>query len=250
MSKELLYSKFLNDPALVAYYRLEDINDNKGSRTLTNYGSVSFNAAKFNNGADYGSDNSSKMLYRQDDNYNFNYGLNNNITLSGWFKIQTEPTTGQAQSFFCFQLDQYHNASYQRYFYRLYYYNDNGTKKIWTSNNSGGSYAVTLGTSEWHHIAMTTDASGNQKIYLDGKLIISGVTTDQTTSNSDVRTILSLGAMSYNRIENPSIDSYSKMYQDDTMIFSRVLSDNEIFELVFDLDRKYKKGSLGLYLPA
>jgi len=58
---ELFSTPLYNDASLVAYYRLEDVNDNQDQGTdynLTNNGSVTFAATKFNNGADFTGANS------------------------------------------------------------------------------------------------------------------------------------------------------------------------------------------------
>jgi hypothetical protein len=58
---ELFSTSLYNDAALLAYYRLEDVNDSEDSGTdynLTNNGSVTFASTKFNNGADFNGGNS------------------------------------------------------------------------------------------------------------------------------------------------------------------------------------------------
>ena len=61
---ELYSTPLFTDSSLKAYYRLEDENDSKNSFTLTNTGSVAFNAAKFSNGMDTGTTNGHNKYLR------------------------------------------------------------------------------------------------------------------------------------------------------------------------------------------
>ncbi len=70
-----------NDASLISYYKLENLTDSKGSNTLTNHNGVAFNPAKFNNGADFGTNNTIKYLSAG------NLGIDGGaVTIAGWIK--------------------------------------------------------------------------------------------------------------------------------------------------------------------
>lgn len=62
MAVELASTSLFSDPNLVAYYKLENVNDSKSSFHLTNYNTVTFTAGKFNNAANFGTANTNKRL--------------------------------------------------------------------------------------------------------------------------------------------------------------------------------------------
>jgi len=55
-------TSLFQDANCKAYYNLEDLVDLKGGFNLTNYNSVTFTSAKFNNGSNLGTSNSTKYL--------------------------------------------------------------------------------------------------------------------------------------------------------------------------------------------
>jgi hypothetical protein len=64
-----------------AYWKLEDVSDVNGAYTLTNTGTTTFAAAKINNGADFGTSNSTKSLKNESIQ-----ATAYPITISGWAK--------------------------------------------------------------------------------------------------------------------------------------------------------------------
>ncbi|NTW31248.1 MAG: LamG domain-containing protein [Bacteroidetes bacterium] len=91
---ELYSTSLFNDAALKAYYRLENLNDQKGSINLTNLNSVAFNAAKFNNGADFGSNNTNKGLYNNGSSPLTATQAKTAVTINAWIKLSTLNTAG------------------------------------------------------------------------------------------------------------------------------------------------------------
>jgi hypothetical protein len=85
---ELFTTSLFADASLVAYWRLENTSDSKGSRTLTNNNTVAFNSAKFNNGADGGATNTNKYLSLAADTLGMTYTGAKSFSL--WLKLTTE----------------------------------------------------------------------------------------------------------------------------------------------------------------
>lgn len=151
------------DSSLQAYYKAEDLTDSKNSNTLTDHGTVAFNAAKFNNGFDLGTSNSTKYV---DIASKLNY-TGGAYSIAGWVKITTEPS-GAAYGIFAAKEDVTDTAI-------VAWYDDTaGTKTIqfkfiriggidFTSTVSSGA----LGTSVFHHIVVINDGAGNIKGYVD-----------------------------------------------------------------------------------
>ena len=85
---ELYSTPLYSDANLVAYYRLENTSDSKGSRTLTNNNSVTFTSAKFNNGANFGTTLANDLwLSYLGDNLGISGGA---CSLVGWINVNTQ----------------------------------------------------------------------------------------------------------------------------------------------------------------
>lgn len=208
---ELIATTLIKDANLVAYWKLEDVNDSKGSRNFTNTGSVAFNTGKFNNGADYGQNNTTKYLSRTLDN--FGLAGNADVSVSLWVKIRTEPTTLTA----FFELPS--TLTVSRYLLLDYDFNA-GTPRLHVDASLGTTidYNVTLGTSVYHHIVVTRNVSGNIiTLYLDSVAV--GTGTIGTTST---------GANEFTLGSNHAGGQLSSAIFDDVAIFSRVLTAAEV----------------------
>lgn len=222
---ELYNSRFFNDPNLVSYYRLEDVNDSKGSYTLTNNNSVTFDAAKFNNGANC---NGTKNL-----SISNALGLSgtSNFTYSFWAKMNADISSSLG---FFFRHSIGNTASDN--YYDLYYDYNGGTRRI-IARRYGGSttltYNTTLGTT-WHHIAFTYDGT-NATLYLDGS-IVAGPTSSSGTIAAGVTQQLYLGN-NWNGDTSFPINAII----DDFAVFTRALSAAEISEL-YSTTRPYATG--------
>ena len=85
---ELFKTPLFTDSSLLSYWRLEnDGTDSKGSNYLGATGSVGFDAGLFGNAADFGSDNSGKIM-----EVNSNLGLTGGPgSISDWFYVLTQP---------------------------------------------------------------------------------------------------------------------------------------------------------------
>lgn len=203
---------------LVAYWKLEDVNDFYASYNLTNTGSTPFNAAKVNNGADFGTSNSTKWL-RVANNLGITGG---NISIALWVKLNTEIGSG----IYTF-LEQ--NSNTNQNSYAIQYEYNGGTRRIqFQRKNSGSagtvtdSYNFTMGTTTWYHLVLTYDGT-NLRGYKDGTLITgptaaSGTGSGGRTDNVSIAT------------ENNDLQISSSI-QDETGIWSKALSTTEITDL-------------------
>jgi len=224
METELYNSSLFSDANLVAYYRLENVNDSKSSYTLTNAGTTPFNAALFGNGADQGSSNTTKYLYRTDV-LGFNTNGNNNITVVWRMKFNSLPASGTGMSTIFFALDP---SSGSRYFYRPGYGNTAG---VYTMSYRGITYTFsgTPSTTEYYYFAFTSTTGQVNKLYVNGELVGTTTQNDNATATNTPR--FAIGASVFNA---GSFDHSSCIY-DDVAIFSRVLSQEEIQSLNIDI---------------
>jgi len=219
MQGEIYDSTLFNDANCKAIWRLENVNDSKNSYNLTNNGSISFAAAKYNNGADLGASNTTKYLSISSD-----IGLTwmGAKTIGGWIKLNTEISSGTYSIIDLITGDGNTGETYISYNY------NSGTRQLVYSRYNNGGTGVstpitsnqTLGTSNWHLIALTY--SGSSLIgYLDGSSIgsiSSGNSSGVGTYSTDGFT---LGAASGGGNKSSAI-------LDDWSVFDRVLTPTEI----------------------
>lgn len=217
---ELNSLSLLSDANLQAYYRLEDINDSKDSHTLTNNNTVAFNAAKYNNGADFGASNTNKSLYRAT-NFTIDGGAN---TFSCWVKLTTEIGSGKYSIFdhrssattnIITSIDYEYNAGTRRLtFHRV---------KLSVVDNAI-NYTITLGTTAYYHLAITYNAT-DIIAYVNAV----NVGTIGSTGNGT-------GAQSAQFSLGSTIDpvQFLSGIIDDTAIFDRALTAAEILTVFID----------------
>lgn len=213
---ELINTTLYNDANLVAYYRLENTNDSKASFNLTNNNTVAFNAAKFNNGADYGSTNTNKSLTIAN-----KLGITGgNITFLFWFKASVTPAEG-VDFELCSQSD-----GTNFIWYAMRYQRDSGNLQVRSFRNKSGVAnqndinAIDLGTTGFHMMAMTYDGT-TLKSYVDGSLLGSG-TAASGSGSSGVSDNFAIGAA----VGGGS--DFTNGIIDDVAVFSRALSATEI----------------------
>lgn len=145
---ELYTTSLYTDANLVAYYKLNDVNDSKGGYTLTNYDTTTFTAGKYGNCANFGNPNTTKYL-RIDSNLGITTGA---FSFTMWVKL-ADPATN---SWFIWNDD---TTKLQKY---IVY--EGATSTISFVRFRVGvdydtiSQTFTLGT-DWHHLAMTYDTT-------------------------------------------------------------------------------------------
>lgn len=220
---ELYKTSLFSDANLVAYYKLEDVSDSKGSNTLTNTGTTTFSAAKFNNGADFGISNTTKRL-----GTTTNLGITTGaMSMSCWVKGLSAITSGTYEI-----LQHSHRTAGVNTDVLndiLYEYNG-GTKRIGFrryTNASAVKYSnLDLGTTDFIHIVYVYNGSTTVEGYINGVSIGTVASTSTTyTNNSNNRfTIAAYG-------DDGGYLSYASILVDDVAIFSRALNAAEVLQL-------------------
>jgi len=217
---ELINTTLYSDANLISYYRLEaDGTDSKGSNTLTVHGSPSFAAAKFNNGVDLGTSNTTKYL-----DIASNLGITGGaITLMCWIKINAEPPNGGNNYTFMQQ-----SSSTNHVFYQLAYYQASGVLRLYfdrlkNPTDQALDVAITaLGTTNWHFIVATNDGV-NSNSYVDGSLV-GGPTAASGNGSSGLSNTFNIGDENSGGVQQ----FFSNAMIDDAAVFSRALSATEI----------------------
>lgn len=196
------------------YYKFEDANDSKGSNNLTNTGSVPFNAAKYSNGGDLGTSNTTDWFSRADAN---GVAGNTDYSFAFWAKITTEIGAGR-YTFFSVRT----TTGASRYFDFYYDYNA-GTRQLnLNASGTATNYTVTLGTAVFHHFVVIRNFGGSTtKIYLDGADVVSGT----LGTGTDGSTTFGIGA------ETVAGGNPASLIIDDFGMWDRVLTADEVSTL-------------------
>lgn len=225
---ELYSTSLYADANLAAYYRAEDATDSEDSGTdydLTNVNSVAFNAAKFNNGFDFGTANTNKKLRSTTV-----LGISANaFTMSAWIKQRTALSSGAFDMYVSFT-----RASDKSNIY-LGYYNNAGTMQLYSSRTKIGVsqatsvYNTDIGTSEFHHMAVTWDDS-LLNLYLDGSLVATSSSSGAGTGTTvDCLTIGDYPSDNGNC--SSAYGYYASAFIDDLAFFDRTLTAQEISDI-------------------
>ncbi len=214
----LRYKSLFNDANCISLYQFEGTPtvDSKGSNTLTNAGTTaSVSGGKFGNCADFGTANSSKYFTLAGA---FSILGSDSCTFSFWTKIQTEPGTNAI----FIQFVHFNNTTTDRYI-NLKYQDASGIKKIIISfSGTTAQYIVTLGTTNWHHIAVVRDVTNSKGlVYLDGVAVITNATLG--TGAGGVKNF-AIGV-------DPYAGNFSSSFVDDFAVFNRVLTASEVLSL-------------------
>lgn len=228
--RPLEQTKFIADANLVAYYKLEDTTDSKGGFTLTNHGTTPFNSAKFSNGADFGTGNTTKYL---DVANNLGLTFGGAKTISCWVKLNAEIASG---SYYFVEADTANRSSQIliRYNYnsgtrtlQFTRYSDTGSPAV----NDDINFPIELGTTNWYFLTVKYDGT-NMYGYLNGVLV------GQIASSS-----AGTGTGGYSDAFRIATNGNGNQIVDDIGVFSRSLSDGEIAEL-------YAGQTLGEFIPS
>lgn len=233
---------------VVGYWKLDESSGNASDssgygNTLVNTGTTTYATGLINNAADFGTTSSSKMLAVGND-----LGINGgSMTQSLWVKVRTEPNNGTNTSYGLARLSSEQTGSNHVVFY-IFYEDVGGTKRLYfirdTPGNPGNgvsfSYPVTLGTTAWHHIVLTSDGT-MLRGYLDGVQIgtISFSGNGAGPGNSD--DAFGLGGLGSGTSIDPSITA--SVYMDEVGVWNRALTVPEIKGL-------YNNGTGLTYSPA
>lgn len=213
---ELAGLPLFSDGNLVSYYKLENVSDSKGSNTLTNNGTVTFAAAKFNNGADLGASNTTKYL-SQAGTISIDGGA---CTFAGWIKAQTEIASGLY--YICHQAN---NTSSTQYILRYEY--NSGTRRLLFDRTKNGTaddlftYNITLGTTDFYHVALTYDGS-TVRGYVNGAEI--GSVASSGNGSGSATQGFTLGS-------DTDGNNKASVIIDDFAVFSRAITPTEVLSL-------------------
>jgi len=217
---------------ILAYYKLDessgDADNAEGTATydLTNNGTTTYSSALINNGADFGTANTTKYLGGTS-----NLGITSwggSYTFSCWVKLNAENDATYSNT--TFLNHQPGGATGNRGLQIISYSYNNGTPELKFTryhNNpedpNTASYTITLGTTNWTHLVMTyngTTITG----YVNGtsETSVASDTAGGASSYSDAG--FALGAY-------VGGGAYANAIVDEVGVWSRVLTTDEITEL-------------------
>jgi hypothetical protein len=211
---------------LSSYWKLDESSGDASDatanvRTLTNNGTTTYAAAKINNGADFGTTNSTKYLTRT--GYVVSDGA---CSFSFWVKQRTEIASG-VQAFIDL-------VSQSTSLTVTYEYNA-GTRRIRLSrgrNNLAYAYAdytVTLGTANFYHVVCVYDET-NILLYVNGALITSTAASGNgTTAWTPGGGFFSIGVS--RDANDGTVSQYASAYIDEVGIWSKALTAAEVTAL-------------------
>ncbi len=212
---ELASTSLATDANLEAYYKLENTTDSgPNGYTLTNNGTISFAAAKFNNGANCVKTSSQYLSYASSLGY-----TGSSYSIVGWVKLASQPANNAYWMFFEAEETTQKSAIF------FGYNNNGGTYRLYAGRNKYGvvdnavtdSYTFTTGT--WFHCAVTYDGS-NAKVYVNGIYINSVASSGNGNAGGSNLSTIGFGDI--------GSSPYSDGMFDDVAFFSRALTASEV----------------------
>lgn len=213
----------IDDANIKGYWKVDTgalTTDSSGnSHTLTNNNTVAEATGLFNVCADFGSANTNKYLNIAD-NLDITGGA---ISMSIWVKLNAEIASGE----WCFIM-QGSETNFVRNMIEYEY--NSGTRRLRfrrTRSNVADDdalYTITLGTSSWYLLTYTYDAT-TVRGYVNGVLVTSVASSGNGTATGIDQ--VSIGA------RNPAgtPDEYASFLQDDTAIWNRKLTSQEVWSI-------------------
>lgn len=209
----------INSTGVKGLYHLEDTSDSSSTgATLTNTGSVVFNPAKFRNGADLGSSNTTKILTATN-----NLGIDGgSISICLWASMLAQPSSatwvlaGQG-------------SANNKVIYEVQYVDSAGTKSITFVRERAGiagdstSFNTTLSTGQMNLLTLTYDGTTVMG-YLNGSFKSS---TTSTGNGNDATTINSI-CIGGRKERTASASLFASAMIDEVAYFNRALTPVEI----------------------
>jgi hypothetical protein len=222
---ELNSSNLLGDT--VSYWRMENVNDSKGSNNLTNNGTATFVTGKFGNGLNLVVASSQYLSIADASQTGLDFSTT--LSFSLWVKFASLPASNTEYSL----ITKDDLGSNRQYNFTLY--NAGGTPGIYvelfqltSSIYDEIHYNWTPSTGVWYHLAFTVNtanaAATEVTFYIDGVNVGNG-----TVGNNGGITAIDNKAAVF-MIGNRSSSYFNGMI-DDVGAFSRVLSNVEISTL-------------------
>lgn len=222
-----------SDANLVSYYKMENVNDSKGSNTLTNNGTVAFNTGKFNNAADFGDPNTTKYLSGA---YTY-VTTGTDFSVGWWFKAPTA-----SNNYISFGSDAGGGGSDEYYMgtsssggLDFHHCNSDGSE-----GDQGGTFP-SFDYTQWNHIMFTVADSGSdfiKKIYCNG---VEAATTTVTGKTSG-----KLGTINVAKFITEGTIAMDGLC-DDLVIFNRALTADEV-SLIYNGPTVASSGSSSFFM--
>jgi hypothetical protein len=214
---ELYSTPLYSDANLVAYYRLENTADSKGSYTLTNNNSVTFVAGEFNNAAAF-TGNTQSLANTSVPLTTSNAGV---YSFTLWIKVTTAPSNSQ-QDIVSIQSS---GAKLQEW----RYIDSSGTKTFGVSDYNGSigttntfSQTFTVGT--WYLVTVNKNGTAIQ-------VFVNGISIGTSTLTlSDGNGVSNLGVTLGHSPNTGTTVSFPGVI-DDCAFFNRILTATEISNL-------------------
>jgi hypothetical protein len=195
-----------------------DAADVLGTYTLTNNGTITYDAGLINNEADLGTSNTTKYFYNS--NALADTSTSGAYSLSGWVTINTAPATNT--EVVLYGLDKSVGRQHN-----LRYIDSGGTKKIRMLNWDGvgaetfdTNQTLTVGTR--YHLVLRVNGNA-WSIYLNNASFASGTFTKINSSNGS-------NGFAFGRHSGASF-GYASMKIDEGYLYSREITTDEITEL-------------------
>lgn len=213
-------SEFTTQPAFttsscVAYYRLEDLTDSKGSNTLTNTNSVTFTEGYFGNAANFGAANTNKLL-----SVASNFGVGGGTCgMSLWIKLLAE-IGSSTWGLVSIEDATTHIRQDVRYNF------NGGTRQLDFTRGRMNvaadvkSSAITLGTSNWYNLMYTYDGAN-----VEG--FINNVSIGTTASTGNGATVGSSNFKIGASDDGTSIEAWASTLIDDVVVLNRAFTATE-----------------------
>lgn len=215
MAYGLAGTTLISDANLVDLWQLESVTSYNGTHNLTNNGSVTFTSAKFNNGANFTSSNSTEYLSLAS-----NLGITGGAcTIGGWFKLLALPGSGVT-----YTLASQSDATNDNY-YQIRVVNTAGVYSLQFVRGKNGiaetaaTYNFSPDTTTFHQIVLTYDTT-NINGYFDNTLV-AGPTAASGAGGASPGNNFDLGA-------SGSPANYSSAILDDWAVFTRAISSTDV----------------------
>ena len=202
---------------LLAYYKLEDVNDSGLSGyTLTNVNTATFVAGKYSNCVNLVKTSSQSLSVAN------NGGIDGGAcTISQWVNLTTQPAEGV---YFCFFIQNNNTSDVGNI---IYYYISGGVNTLWFLRNKSGvgsqgpTPAYTLTAGAWYNVVYVYDGT-NIYGYVNGALV-GGPTAATGSGTGTSGNIIAIGADA-----NPGT-WHTNGKIDETLLFNRAWSAQEVY---------------------
>lgn len=234
---QLADTPLFSDANLVSYWKLEDLNDSKGSNNLTNNGSTVFAAGKFNNGIDL--ERGSSQYLSIADASQTGLDITGDFSICAWVKLESAPASGETYSIVA--KDDYSNAANRQYY--LKYENNTGTYSFTVMASDGTAsfatknYTMTAGT--FYQVAVSVNLTTDiVEFFINGVSIGTAAFDTTVTAIQNTSSSFKIGG-------NQNGGSFTDFFDgviDDVAIFSKALTAAEVSQL-------YYLGSTKAYYP-